>query len=430
MPDQIIRGWWIIFGLLFIALAFGIHQDQFFFIAGFTLLIFVIYFFIGIRYPEMTRNKESINVFLKIILIFAFPLASDDIYRFYWDGCTMLDGISPFKYKPIDLIQVHPASWQLVYDKLNSREYFSVYPPILQGLFAICAFLSLHSIYLFSILWKGILVVSDFAAIRLLNKIDLIENKRISYWFAWNPLVIYEVIINGHPEGLMVFFLVACIYYLKTSKYMTSSGMLSLAAAIKIFPVILLLFIPKFMGLKPGFKFAGLSVLLFLLCMIPVYPFQDHMLESLHLYFGRFEFNGSLFELWKTIDYWRFGFDNVDHIAPYLSAVFILVCIVLFLKQRKEDLNSFLQSISFTWFGYLLLSTTVHPWYIIALLVLGLFAHHFFIIIWTGCVLLSYSWYDTAMDTGWKYVFIFLEYALVFSAFVFNKKVNKIISYS
>ena len=410
------------FGLIFIVLVYFIKQDQFYWLAGLYLVLFCIYIYLIKSAAYATKKDDYANLLLKISLLFAFPLASDDIYRFYWDGHTLLTGISPYQYTPRNLMTSHPMPWQGYFSKLNSPDYYTVYPPVLQGLFSLCSLLSFNSVTLFSILWKGILLMSDYGTIQLLKETDLHEQKKISIWYAWNPLIIYEVLANGHPEGLMIFCLVAFIYYLKSSRLTLSGVMLSLAASIKIFPIILLLFIPKYLGFKSSLKYIAITLLVFCITMIPIYPFQQHVMDSLHLYYGKFEFNGSIFLLWKALDYFRFGFDNVDHIAKWLSGAFILIALYLYFTQKNQDQTSFIKSLFGLWLGYLLLSTTVHPWYVVPLILLGLLIDEYWIIVWSGITILSYAWYDKQMNGISQYVFILVEYTVLLLAFLFRKR--------
>ena len=144
-------------------------------------------------------------------------------------------------------------------------------------------------------------------------------------------------------------------------------------------------------------------------------------MQSIRLYISSFEFNGSLFEIWKAIDYQRFGFDNVRHIGQYLSVLFILWTTYLFIRQKSMQWSSLLPSILLMWMGYLLLSTTVHPWYILPLLLLGTLSGWLVPFIWSGLIVLSYSWYDPTMSTTWKYALIGIEYMVLLIFFLVGR---------
>ncbi|MDP4933834.1 MAG: glycosyltransferase ArnT-like protein, partial [Salibacteraceae bacterium] len=67
---------------------------------------------------------------------------------------------------------------------------------------------------------------------------------------------------------------------------------------------------------------------------------------------------------------------------------------------------------------YYLLATTVHPWYISMLLILGVMSGRVYPVAWTGAVFLSYITYRTVAYQE-NYWFILIEYAII--AIVFLK---------
>ena len=414
MTDRVTRILWLIYGIAMLILSHIVHQYQFYILAGLYILSFMIYFWMGThRALQDQVFDDRYLLILKILIVFAFPLASDDIYRFYWDGHSTLAGISPYRYKPIDALTHVPPYVLDIYKHLNSTAYFSVYPPILQFLFACVAALSFKSIYIFAILWKALLFLADQATIKLLHRWLPDGQKHKTFWYAYNPLVLFEVLGNGHPEGLMIYLLMYTFYLLQRQQLHRSALYLGLAAAVKIFPIILTLFFIKYLGLKKSIRFGFIAVGIFVLSILPIGPHYTHFLESIGLYFKSFEFNGSVFEIWKAIDYQRLGYDNIAQIGIYLSRIFIGCCGLIFLTQRHNDLKSLLKSCLFVWTGYLLLSTTVHPWYVIPVLFLGILAEHRWAAIWSCTVVLSYAWYDDRFTIIQRSGFILAEYILI-----------------
>ncbi|NNJ88472.1 MAG: hypothetical protein HKP53_03650 [Eudoraea sp.] len=68
---------------------------------------------------------------------------------------------------------------------------------------------------------------------------------------------------------------------------------------------------------------------------------------------------------------------------------------------------------------YLLLSSTVHPWYIISLVLLCLFSEYRFPLVWSATVILSYSAYANPDfdETMWLLI---IEYLTVIGFLVYE----------
>ncbi len=400
----------LVYAFSLIFLSYLVKQQDFLALISFYLIAFTSYLVLGVYYP-MSEKWINRSFWIKLFLLFAFPQASDDIFRFYWDGMVCVQGISPYQYLPSELVERNDIFIdQDVYQKLNSKSYYSVYPPILQFVFGLCYFLSYKSVYLFSILWKLILLLADYGSIRLFKKISVSTKKW--YWFAFNPLIMYEVFGNGHAEGLLLFLLVGVIWAIKQDNRNQGLVFLSLASAIKIFPLVFFPLLLKNAGIKKIVILSSTAVLLLLLFFLPIYPYFDHFLESIKLYFRKFEFNGSLFEIWKWIDYRRFGYDNIAGISRFLSFGFLLMLMVFSLRYLRSNESNPAKTIFWIWVSYLLLSSTVHPWYVVPVFLISLFISNLSGMVWSLLVILSYCWYDTELFK-YKYIFMIIEYGIL-----------------
>ena len=409
--------YFLVYSISILSLSFLADQHDFYSIISFYVLGFASYFLIGID-KNAPISWIKCSLWLKIILVFAFPLASDDIFRFYWDGMVSAQGVSPYKSLPSELINNHSIYLDSsVYQKLNSKSYYSVYPPILQWVFSLCYVLSFKSVYIFSVIWKLILLLADAGSIYLLKKLQF--SAKMIYWFVFNPLIMYEVFANGHPEGLLLFFLIGLIWTLKENKINLSFISLSLASGIKIFPLVFFPLLVKKMRFGQAIKYSALAAFFLLVFFLPIYPYFDHFLESIRLYFKKFEFNGSVFEIWKGIDYLRFGFDNIDHITIYLSSFFLLVLILLSAKYFTAKNGDLMKTMFWIWMFYLLFSTTVHPWYVLPVFLISLLRSNLIGFVWSLLVILSYSAYND-MTNEYKSVFLSIEYVLLLLTMIFE----------
>lgn len=405
--------------LLVLIQAFFIRQDQFVasllvFSAGFGF-----YLLEGNAKYQNELVSKRLNLFLKLTLLFAFPRGSDDLYRFFWDGQLLIQGYHPYAFKPDQLTgQLQPFQ-ETLYEHLNSPGYYSVYPPLLQSLFGLCALASFKSVFLFSVLWKSLLLLADQLLLRYIGKLPAL-NSRTAFWYMWNPLVLLEIAGNGHPEGLLIPALILSFYLLQYHRTALSSFALGLAAGIKLFPIALLPLFARHLGLRKAIPYAFLTVMVFLVLMLPVWPYGDHFLSSIKLYFQKFEFNGSLYEIWKAIEFRRHGHNNIGFIGKVIPVIFIAFTGLIVLIQKQNQFQKLLQSCLLVWTGYLLLSTTVHPWYVLPLIPLGLLSGFIFPLAWSGAILLSYSWYDPDLGMTWKYACTAMEYAILVGAMIYD----------
>ena len=64
------------------------------------------------------------------------PVASDDIYRYVWDGRVAAHGINPFAYAPEDPRLAHLGTEDLP-ARVSFPEMRTIYPPLAQALFLV-----------------------------------------------------------------------------------------------------------------------------------------------------------------------------------------------------------------------------------------------------------------------------------------------------
>jgi len=74
---------------------------------------------------------------------------------------------------------------------------------------------------------------------------------------------------------------------------------------------------------------------------------------------------------------------------------------------------------------YFLLSTTVHPWYVVTPLAISIFTRYKFLVVWSFTVIFSYSAYGlTNFDE--KLWLVVLEYLLVIGFLIYEWKKEKL----
>ena len=410
-----------------------------------TLLLLSVYGLLFTTYIYVSKKIETPNylnwillgVGLRMLLIFTFPNLSDDIYRFVWDGRLLLQGINPFNQLPSYYIENHVLSSSLnieLYQKLNSPMYYTVYPPLCQASFWLGAWISPDSIYWHSVTLKVFLFTGECASIWWLHQLARQQYIRAeaAVLYALNPLAIIEICGNVHYEGAMIAGLIGAIYFLRKAIFesqtpsvkslILSALLLSLSISSKMLPLLMLpmfffIFNQDFINkinirnIKTGVSYCTL-VLLFLAIQYLAFindTFLAHFQNSLNLYYSKFEFNASIYYVAKQIGYWTYGYNPINNITACLKLVLLFFIAILSVSNRIFFTHKLLIISTL----YLLLSSTIHPWYVLLPFAMSLLTQSRFATYWTGLCFLSYSHYYGGQYQE-HYWLMTVEYSLLF----------------
>ena len=386
------------------------------------------------------------GVLLRLLIIPANPALSDDYYRFIWDGLLTLSNESPLAHTPQTWVNIIwpqqgviiPTAWPPdLFDKLNSPNYFTIYPPVCQLLFLPAAFLvkQTGSIYIGCIALKVSIFVFEVATLylmpKLLQRLQLPAQNMI--WYALNPLVIIELVGNIHFEAVMILGIVGILYFLTAinpkqlfgRQVMAVSGFFALAIGAKLLPLVLAPALLKRLGIKTTIILVGLSLVLVGLAMLlfaPL-PLWKNLLQSANLYYQKFEFNASIYYLLRQIGFWWYGYNTIAFLGKALAV--LAIAGIFFICWLEKKLSW--RHLSGVWLAilawYHFLQPVVHPWYITPMVALSACTFSGGGIRWplicSATAMLSYYAYSqngVVENMG----IIALEYGLVFAAFCFD----------
>lgn len=412
-----------------ITLGYFTDRSNFIILIGWVALFFLAY--VAALSSTAHRNDIRFYVFLGIlsraVLLFNFPNLSDDIYRFYWDGLLSTNGYNPFSHLPDFYIKNNILPEYLtpaLYEKLNSKEYYTIYPPVLQGIFAVAAWLFPKDIIGAATTMKFFLLMGEIGSItfmkKILQKLELSEENVL--WYALNPLLIIEIIGNIHFEGFMIFFLLLSLWLMMNNRLGYAALAMAAAIASKLLPLMFLPFLIGKLGWRRSLIYFGVVGGILFILFVPLLnaSFFSNFSASLSLYFRRFEFNAGFFYAIEW--FYRVVFNDhyiIRSVGPTLALI-TLNCIVILTIIRhdwawKKMPESWLFAISI----YLVNTTTVHPWYICLAVALAVFTKWRYPIIWSGIVMLSYSHY---WGGGFQenYLLIAIEYVIAILFFTWE----------
>jgi uncharacterized membrane protein len=238
--------------------------------------------------------------------------------------------------------------------------------------------------------------------------------------------MILELTGNLHFEGIMVFFLLSAIFFLKRQKPFLSSWVYALSVCTKLVPALFLPLFLRYFGWKKTIIYwistGAITVILFL----PLLNMEiiQGLSTSLGYYFQRFEFNASIYYLIRELGYLVFGFNIIQFAGPFLALAATGVILAITLRNLPLTFPDQIDSSLFKYMlwcmlVYLLSATILHPWYIATLLAVSLFTPYRFPLVWTGIIFLSYAGY-TKKGYEENLILIALEYIIVIAYLLYE----------
>ncbi len=379
-------------------------------------VLFIAYIYL-IKSVQNVREIYFMGIFFRIVLLFAIPNLSDDFYRFIWDGKLLQNGINPYLYLPDEFVSQIDKSEQWLFNKLNSPHYYSVYPPLNQVFFALATYFSGNNILLNVIFLRIIVLFADIITIHLIHRLSATsKSAELMAIYTFNPLVIIELSGNLHFEGVMIMFVLLAYWWMQKIKdlfskeFYLSAFFMTCAIMTKLLPLVLFPLLIRLLGLKKGIFYTFACLLLSILFFAPFFDFTllNKILSSVGLYYQKFEFNASFYYLFRAVGYSITGYNMIAYIGKMLALIVFVG--IFMLSFRLKNILLIPLTVLLLYYAF---ATTIHPWYIINILVASIFARLRLGIIWTYLVMLSYFTYRISpyQESG---VLIWIEYFIFF----------------
>lgn len=392
--------------LVWIGLRYGTLRDQ---VVPQTVSWYAVAFvaYLGIlAWSQWQRVVPARSIWLpavvfRLLLLLTVPTLSDDVYRYLWDGHVASHGISPYAF-PID----DPALDGLdigIRGLANNRWMASPYLPAAQWVFHGTALLfPLKPIFL-----QGAMVLFDLLAAGLIARLLAVAALPARYLliYLWNPLVVVETAHGAHVDAWMVLLTLLAIWLAlepgegrvaSLRRQWLSPFALALATLTKPLPVLLL---PVFVGTSAsreetaspadgsvdgarrpwrwwslatyGTVLAGL--------LVPAAAAAGWGLQgpldgrglfgALRIYDRLWNFNSGLFH-WLEQGLTRAGVDPANLWSKVVVALLMLAVLAIVWRQARSGPapRALLRLMAVPFMAYVLLNTTVHPWYLVILL--------------------------------------------------------------
>jgi len=362
--SQVVRliTWGVALELLYVAFYFippGQPSVLWFTLVHFLGWAFLLFRFVLARDPLVSENVDNRWLFIVIGFGILFRLtlvphdivASDDIFRYVWDGRVGLSGENPFRFAPIDSAVAHLRTEELP-SRINHPEMRTIYPPLAQVFFVVSNYLFGPSI----IGMKLLLVIFDIAAMFFLLHL-LRRSGGAAYslmLYAWSPLPMLYIGLDGHIDALGIMLLLIFLLFVTRKKVIASATALGAAALAKLYPLMLA---PFLFWEEKGWRRAIVVlmpvVMLFAGALLYMEP-TGGLIESFLVFNSSFEFNGSLFKIFL----YTFHSNELAHL---LSALLFFVVLAGVFFVRKP----LVEKVFLAFLAFIICSASVQPWYLL-----------------------------------------------------------------
>ena len=305
------------------------------------------------------------------------PTLSDDVYRYIWDGRVSNAGTSPYAHA----VDSPDLDWlgSPLRHKVNHAWMASPYLPTAQALFWVVYRLAPDRPLAFRMASVLFDLLTACMIMDMLRRLGLDREHVLLY--LWNPLIVVEFAHGGHVDSLMIYLIIVALWALIALRSRTLS-VLALAAATltKGIPLLLLpLLVPRW-----GWRSAMLYVVLVgAICILFALgpglglggPMDgEGLFGAIRIYGAEWDYNSSVFGVL------RLAFSSLGEggsstarsgdMGTRAAKLVVLVClaVVEFVVWRASrgatGDRTLLRLTVVPFLAYLLLTTTVHPWYV------------------------------------------------------------------
>ena len=322
------------------------------------------------------------GVALRLSVFSAAPVLSEDIYRYLWDGFVQTQGINPYAFAPSapELDGVRTEWFTLI----NHPEVPTIYPGGAQLVFWFLALVG-GGLPVLKLIW----IAADLGVAWCVQRLAGPDIRPLAL-YLWSPLAIVEVAWNGHLDPLGMFPMLLAVVVAGSARSGTqprqglrAGALLGVGASIKLGPIAVL---PALMR-RHGIAGAATAFAVVGLAYLPYAMWSSGeaalLFAGLREYADRWEFNPGVYALLRLIP-------GHPDLAKWIGAT-AMAAVIFHSWRRRWELD---RALIWTLGVALILSPTVHPWYVLWVLPLACIRMNHGLLLFSGR-----SFFPTRVET-------------------------------
>jgi alpha-1,6-mannosyltransferase len=345
----------------------------------------------------------GVAVIARVALLDSNLIQSSDVYRYVLDGSAVIHGVNPYAHAPRDFADEAPErlrealatpEGERILSRVSYPEIRTIYPPLAQAGFAAGAWLTPFDWWGQRIVFTAFDVGTALVLLALLGHLQLPRAWIVLY--AWNPLVLKEIVNAAHADSLAAFCLVAALYLAfrfgndaRGVGAMLCGVALGGAVLAKLYPLLVMpIFAAYLFNQQRTWRtLVSFGVPFALVIVIGYLPFAAVGIEALTEGFRRYTSE------WQRNDG---AYAIIAMFTPHARIVctvlagMIAIASAAMVLRREPSPDRFIAALQYTLLFWFLILPAPYPWYATALLALTALRPRAWAVVMTGALAIYY----------------------------------------
>jgi len=332
-------------------------------------------------------SKFSSRMVLAVSLVLGFgfrllffdstPVYENDYKRYLWDGSVVAAGEDPYRFSPAEVFEAGEPGARSIPDlahlairsnnadfitgEVNSPTLTTIYPPAAQAVFLGAYWIAPYKPWGLKLVFLIIELMGVAALIAALRARAISLNWSAAYWL--NPVIIFTTYNGIHMDVLLITPLMAAMLWVGRHPF-RAAIMLSVAAAIKIWPLLLAPVMFRSWRNRPT-VYIGIATLVGALTLASLAPMLLSLSSKSGLAAYSSNWTNSSFLFPGLRDALGLILENPDRMARYCVAVGLSALSLWFGFMQPRDETLIPAHLMILSAAFVFLSPTGYPWYFI-----------------------------------------------------------------
>ena len=168
----------------------------------------------------------------RLVALFTCPILELDYYRYLWDGRVAVEGVSPYRYAPeqilnapldaadslrdLNSLATRSEGNHTILSRIHYKTHTTIYPPVSQFVFSMAMSVVPESASVKAQVtsMKFVLLLFDLGTLLLVFCLLKTLSRHVGWLivYAWNPLVIKEIANGGHLDSIATWLTVLSVF--------------------------------------------------------------------------------------------------------------------------------------------------------------------------------------------------------------------------